>query len=195
MLSFTHPVFGLRRVIHLHLRQLSIQMILWGLPRWCSDREPACQCRRCMRCGLDPRVRKTPWSGRWQPTPAFLPGKFHRQRSPVGPSPWADPFPWADPYIFKGYILWSVLPFSKAVLFLKRTSYYYYLYYYLVSKPGSPSIKCLKGLRVLVAPTRQNALDLWLHRPRKELWVESKPLGKASFPAHCSFWGLEGKPE
>ena len=109
-----------------------------------------------------------------EPTPAFLFGKFHGQRNPVGHSPWADP------YIFKGYILWSVLPFNKAVLLLKRTSYYYYLYYYPVSKPGSPSIKCLKGLRVLVAPTGQNALNLWLHRPSKELWVESKPAGEAS---------------
>ena len=25
-------------------------------------------------------VRKTPWSRTWQPTPVFLPGKFHGQR-------------------------------------------------------------------------------------------------------------------
>ena len=29
-----------------------------------------------------------PWSGKWQPTPVFLPGKFHRQGSLVGYSPW-----------------------------------------------------------------------------------------------------------
>ena len=30
----------------------------------------------------DPRGRK------WQPTPVFLPGKFHEQKSLVGYSPW-----------------------------------------------------------------------------------------------------------
>ena len=28
------------------------------------------------------------WSGKWQPTPVLLPGKFHGQRSLVGCSPW-----------------------------------------------------------------------------------------------------------
>ena len=28
------------------------------------------------------------WRRRWQPTPVFLPGKVHGQRSPVGCSPW-----------------------------------------------------------------------------------------------------------
>ena len=31
-----------------------------------------------------PRVGKIPWKGEWQPTPAFLPGEFHVQRSLVG---------------------------------------------------------------------------------------------------------------
>ena len=30
---------------------------------------------------FDPWVRKIPSSRKWQPTPVFLPGKFHRQRS------------------------------------------------------------------------------------------------------------------
>ena len=29
----------------------------------------------------DPWVRKTPWIRKWQPTPVFLPGKSHGQRS------------------------------------------------------------------------------------------------------------------
>ena len=28
------------------------------------------------------------WRGKWQPTPVFLPGKFHGQRSLAGYSPW-----------------------------------------------------------------------------------------------------------
>ena len=32
-------------------------------------------------------VRKIPWRREWLPTPVFLPGEFHRQRSLVGYSP------------------------------------------------------------------------------------------------------------
>ena len=55
-----------------------------GLPRWHSAKESACQCRRCRRRWFDPWVRKIPWSRKWQPTPVFLPGKFHGQRSLAG---------------------------------------------------------------------------------------------------------------
>ena len=34
--------------------------------------------------GFNPWVRKIPWSRKQQPTPVFLPGKFHGQRSLVG---------------------------------------------------------------------------------------------------------------
>ena len=35
-------------------------------------------------------VGKFPWSRKWQPTPVFLPGKLHGQRSLVGYSPWSQ---------------------------------------------------------------------------------------------------------
>ena len=38
--------------------------------------------------GFDPWVRKMPWRRKWQPTPAFLPGKSQEQKSLVGYSPW-----------------------------------------------------------------------------------------------------------
>ena len=41
-----------------------------------------------MRCGFDPSVRKIPWRQKWQPTPVFLPGESHGQRSLAGYSPW-----------------------------------------------------------------------------------------------------------
>ena len=55
-----------------------------GLPRWHSDKEPPCQCRRHKRCGFSPWVGKIPWSRAWQHTPVFLPGESHGQRSLVG---------------------------------------------------------------------------------------------------------------
>ena len=56
-----------------------------GFPRRLSSKETACQCRRH---SFYPWVRKTPWRRKWQPTPVFLPGEFHGQRSPGGYSPW-----------------------------------------------------------------------------------------------------------
>ena len=35
-----------------------------------------------------PGSGKIPWRRKWQPTPVFLPGKSHGQRSLVGYSPW-----------------------------------------------------------------------------------------------------------
>ena len=52
-----------------------------GLSQWLSGKESACQCRRHK---FDPWVRKIPWRRKWQPTPVFLPGKSHRQRSLAG---------------------------------------------------------------------------------------------------------------
>ena len=35
------------------------------------------------KCRFNPWVGKIPWSRKWQPTPVFLPGKSHGQRSLV----------------------------------------------------------------------------------------------------------------
>ena len=37
---------------------------------------------------LNPWVGKIPWRRAWQPTPVFLPGESHGQRSLVGYSAW-----------------------------------------------------------------------------------------------------------
>ena len=49
---------------------------------WVSNKVSAYQCRRHKRCKFDLWVRKIPWSKKWQPTPVFLPGESHGQRSP-----------------------------------------------------------------------------------------------------------------
>ena len=40
------------------------------------------------RRGLSPWVGNIPWRREWQPTPVFLPGESHGQRSLAGYSPW-----------------------------------------------------------------------------------------------------------
>ena len=63
---------------------------LQRLPWWLSGKETTCQ---CMRCRFDPWVGKIPWrrekpGSPWLPTPVFLPGKSHGQRSLADYSPW-----------------------------------------------------------------------------------------------------------
>ena len=57
---------------------------LFGLSWQLSGKEPNCQCRTR---GFDPWVGKIPWRRERQPTPVFLPGKSHGQRSQVGYRP------------------------------------------------------------------------------------------------------------
>ena len=52
------------------------------------SKESACQGRRCRRYRIHLRVRKILRRRKWQPTPIFLPGKPHVQRSLAGYHPW-----------------------------------------------------------------------------------------------------------
>ena len=85
-------LFGLnyKRISHLDKEgekgtlELQLYIYIYGLPWWLSRKEPACQCRRH---GFDPQVGMISWERKWQPTPVFLPGKSHGQRSLAGYSP------------------------------------------------------------------------------------------------------------
>ena len=55
---------------------------------WSIVKELTCQCRRRKRYRFDPWVRKMLWSRKWQPTPVFLAGESHGQRSLAGYNPW-----------------------------------------------------------------------------------------------------------
>ena len=63
-------------------------LVLYRLPKWHNGKESPCQCRRLKRYRFNPWGRKIPWRREWQPTPMFLPEKFHGQRSPAGYRPW-----------------------------------------------------------------------------------------------------------
>ena len=56
-----------------------------GLPWSHGCKEPTCQCKRTR---FDPPVRKIPWRRAWQPTPIFLLGEAHGQKSLAGYSSW-----------------------------------------------------------------------------------------------------------
>ena len=52
-----------------------------GFPDDANGKEPAFQCKRPKRLRFDPWVGKIPWRRKWQPTPVFLPGESHAQRT------------------------------------------------------------------------------------------------------------------
>ena len=55
-----------------------------GFPGGTGGKELARQCRRRKRQRFNPCIGKIPWRRAWQPTPVFLPGESHRQRSLTG---------------------------------------------------------------------------------------------------------------
>ena len=59
-----------------------LNIITIGLPWWLK----AIPCNA--RGRFNPWVGMIPWRKEWQPTPVFLPGEFHGQRSLAGYSPW-----------------------------------------------------------------------------------------------------------
>ena len=61
----------------------SVYLVL-KLPWWLRQKK-----KRCGKLGLDPSVRKIPWRREWQPTPVFLLGISHGQRSLVVYSSWS----------------------------------------------------------------------------------------------------------
>ena len=76
-------------VLWLGLYHISWRYFRWkGIPWWFRDKESTCNGGDAEDTGSNPWVRKIPWKKKWQPTPVFLPGKSHGQRSPAGYSPW-----------------------------------------------------------------------------------------------------------
>ena len=59
-----------------------------GVPSGSVGKNLQCRWHR-----FDPWVRKIPWRRKWQPTPVFLPGKSHGQRSLAGYSLWSQKEP------------------------------------------------------------------------------------------------------
>ena len=69
----------------MNLFKLEDILLNMGFPGGAYGKEPTCQCRRHER-QPDPWVGKIPWRRAWQPTPLFLPGESHGQKS-LGHSP------------------------------------------------------------------------------------------------------------
>ena len=70
-----------------YLRKISLVEIGKTTKWWLSGKESTCQYRRYRRCRFDPWIGKIPWKRKCLPTPVYLPGKSHGQRSLAGYSP------------------------------------------------------------------------------------------------------------
>ena len=56
-----------------------------GFPGGSDGKQASCNADKP---GFDPWVEKILWRREWLPTPVFLPGEFHGQRSLAGYIPW-----------------------------------------------------------------------------------------------------------
>ena len=71
---------------------------------------------------------KVPWRRKWQPTPVFLPGESHGQRSLVGYSPWGrQDSQTAELLTLKLPI--GVLTFTQENKLFQVSSFHYYQYF------------------------------------------------------------------
>ena len=88
--SCLHVLPSFRTVLLQHLSIFYYYYCLVYLPGGTSDKESAYQCRQIVGAESDPWMGNIPWRRKWQPTPVFLPEKFHGQRSLAGQSPWGQ---------------------------------------------------------------------------------------------------------
>ena len=71
------------QVLHTENYKILFKEIKEELNKWKDSSYSLNRTLKMERCGFDLWVRKIPWGKTQQPTPVFLPGKSHGQRSPV----------------------------------------------------------------------------------------------------------------
>ena len=79
-----HVFLYLKKIKSVYFK-INMHITLGGPPSWHSGKESTCQCREH---AFNPWVGKVPWRREWPPTPVFVLGESHGQRSQSGYSPW-----------------------------------------------------------------------------------------------------------
>ena len=110
-----HPCLEMLRICFSTTTGISCsQGQILGMPGGSTGKKIHLQCRRCK---FELQVGKIPWKRAWQPTPVFLPGEFHGQRSLVGYSPWAckelDTIDWLNIFTFSTTWAYRALKYSQ----------------------------------------------------------------------------------
>ena len=68
--------------------EIVVRFILFRVFQWLRQSRICLQCRRCKRQEFNPWVGNIAWRRKRQPTPVFLSGKSHGQRSLAGYGQW-----------------------------------------------------------------------------------------------------------
>ena len=93
-------------------RQVRCSGIILGFPDDSMVKESACQCGRLRRCNFHHWVGKIPWRKKRQPTPVFLPGKSHGQRSLVDYNLWGR----TESDMIEGLSIYALMLFCHSFL-------------------------------------------------------------------------------
>ena len=128
--------------------------------------------------------RKIPWKRKWQPTPVFLPGKFHGQRNLVGYSPWACKRARHD---------LATKQCEEMILFLLcRSCFQTCKLYHFLRLSSKHAEQKDSGVPAKKAPPPKAAFSMFLDRQpkgRRKLRVEAYVYSPLSWKSLVLFWG------
>ena len=88
-----------------------------GFPGGSDGKESTCNAGEL---GLVPGLVKIPWRRTWQPTPVFLPGEAHGQRSLAGCSPWGRKESDTTERLSTPWLEWLSLKSPQTLLYIKQ---------------------------------------------------------------------------
>ena len=148
----------------------------WNRPGCCSPWQHSCQSKywtlASQTVNISPKPPQFPWRRKWKPTPVFLTGKFHRQRSMVGYNPWgckeSDKFQHTHTHALQSHFLLIQMPPLPGAFSDLVTAGVFHL-----------SIKTHLALHLGGWPLKQLWLslvpfDLWLNWANREPQQETK---------------------
>ena len=148
-----------------------------ALPGSASGKEPTCQCRRRKRCRFNPWVGKISWRRAWEPTPVFLHGESHGQRSLAGYSPWVTVSSHTHTHTrSSSALLYISLPFSLDGSFGEHS-----IFLSDKNQADSPSLRAAVNLSP-AASMKWQALCFTLHPSARHKLVEC--LGQKDVQGH-----------
>ena len=120
----------------------------WGLPRWLSGKESACQSRRRRSHGFSPWAGKIHWQRKREPTPVFLSGKIPRTEEPGGLRAWGRKE------------LDTTEHTSPVSLYLPAVHFFLLVSFILICCWERAARKTLRNVSFCCPETKQRAVDL-----------------------------------